>query len=266
MQVLIDGLCRAAEMLALLLVLPVAVAQPIGEPTISTRTEVRIVGELADVTTRARIRNDGAASIDLAARLPAIDEHTSALRIHRRGRIIDLLHTGECGDDNESDPHYVAGHARLAFDEAIADALRLAPGETALIETVATQPMTRVGAFVRLAVPAYASAESRAWLVDHVDAPLLIVIADRSARGTARLTLRPALGAAETIELGELQDTPAAFLIPLADHDALTALAGGAIEFEAQAQGYIMWTTIPARLRSGDSLAVVRAPELESTR
>lgn len=274
LQVLIDGFVRAAEMLALLIVLPAtAAALPVPieghdaqAPRVQSTLGVRRLGTLA-VRTRERIRNDGPTPIDLALHLPAVDARTEALRIHRRGRMIDLLHVGDCGgDDTDGSGEHVAGHAQLAVDEAIADALQLAPGETALIETLATRPLVNAGAFFRLAVPLHAASESQAWLVDQADVAFVVVIVAGNASGTARVTLRPTSGAAETIELGELNAVPAAFVIPLADRAALVGLAVGAIELEAQSKDYVMWSTIPAQLRSGTSLAVVQVPELGSAR
>ncbi len=278
MQTLIDAALRAAELVALLVVLPVAAAElplaQIGTPAERTHTaqssisrlDVRLLGTSANVRTRERIRNDGATAIDLATQLPAVDEHTEALRIHRQGRSVDLLHFEGCGDDIDGNAALIAGHARLAVDEAIADALQLAPGETALIETITRQPLAGAGSFFRLAVPRQTAVESRAWLIDQTDAPFLIMIAGRGARGSARLTLRPTHGATETIELGELADAPVAYVIPLADHAALHALAGGAIELEAQAKDYVMWSTLAVQMRSGASLAVVQSAAEERAR
>lgn len=252
-QVLTDGFLRAAEMLALLLVTPVAASE---SPTL----HVRLNGTVADVRVAQTVRNDGAAPINLAARLPEIDEHTDALRIHRRDRVFDLLHVDGCGNDlDEDEALHVSGHARLAPDEAIADALQLGPGETALIETVTTQPLDRIGRVYRLTIPPRAATTSRALLVDQPDAQFIVVIADRTARGTARLTLRPARGASEVIELGALSDEPIAYVIPLADRAALTALAAGAIEFEAHASNYVMWSTLPAHVRAGLSSDLVQS-------
>lgn len=284
-QVLIDGVFNAAELVALLLASPAAATEPpaahavraassidrAGELHLLTTTfDVRLLGALADVRISQSLRNDSGEPVNLAARLPALDEYTEALRIHRNGRVVDLLRTDDgCGGDEggEADAaEPAAGHARLAADEAIADALLLAPGETALIEMIATQPLVRAGAggSFRLALPAHLAGESRALLVDQHDKQFVIVIADRAARGIARLTLRPDRGAAETVELGELgnsADASNAYIILLADRAALAALAAGAIEFEARAADYVLWSTLPAQLRTDASLAWLRAPE-----
>jgi hypothetical protein len=89
--------------------------------------------------------------LDLAALLPPLDDRTGALRIHRADGSVDLLDAG-CGDD-EMDGMQPAGHAQLAADEAIADALRLPPGASAAIELIATLPLTRNGTQYRIALP-----------------------------------------------------------------------------------------------------------------
>lgn len=257
-QVMIDGILGAAELVALLLVSPAAAMEA------PVQVDVRLRGTLADVRISQSVRNDSGRNVNLAARLPAIDEHTEALRIHRRERIVDLLENGEgCGGDDSEAVAHVAGHARLAIDEAIADAMQLAPGETALIETIATQPLVDVGAgrAFRLALPAHSVIEPRAFLIDQHDAPFLIVIADHAVRGVARLTLRPSRGASEPVELGQLTATPAAYVIPLSGRAALTALAAGAIELEARAGDYVLWSTLAPELRTDASLAAMRAPE-----
>ncbi len=282
-QLMIDGFLGAAELAALLFISPAAAAEPPAAPAVlaSARVElahelplptplfdVRLRGARADVRVSQSVRNDSGQLINLAARLPLIDQHTEALRIHRKERFVDLLQNdegcgGEPGDDEHAAEHAV-GHARLAADEAIADALLLAPGETAVIETIATLPLVRVGtgSSFRLALPAHAAGESRALLVDQHNVQFVVVIADRAARGMARLTLRPARGAAVTLELGDLgeaTDAPNAFVIPLADRAALAALAAGAIEFEVRAKNYALWSTLPAQLRTDASLAWMRA-------
>ena len=77
-QVLIDGVLRAAELLALLVVLPASTLEP-----------------------RA------------AAAAPPIETRAEPLRIHRLERIVDLMHVRECdGDQAGTDPvAVVRGHA-----------------------------------------------------------------------------------------------------------------------------------------------------------
>ena len=126
---------------------------------LSTAFDVRLLGSLADVRVSQEFRNTSATTVTLARHLPSVDEHTDALRIHRKGRIVDLLQLGSgCGGDEESDDEDlqadVAGHVQLAVDESIADALQLAPGETASIELIATQSLSpsrarRIGSHCR---------------------------------------------------------------------------------------------------------------------
>ena len=94
-------------------------------------------------------------------------------------------------DDSEELQASTAGRLQLAVDESIADALQLAPGETASIELIATQSLARAGATYRLALPNDVAVEPQALLVDQTDMRFLVVVPHRAARGTARLTLRP---------------------------------------------------------------------------
>jgi hypothetical protein len=280
LQVLIDGFLTAAELVALLFVSPVsAMEQPRTErasssPAIerardahlmSSSFDVRLLGSLADVRVSQHFRNNGIETIHLAGRLPAVDEHTDALRIHRKGRIIDLLQLDSgCGGEDESDDSEelranVAGHVQLAVDESIADALQLAPGETASIELIATQSLARVGATYRLALPKHATVELQALLVDQTDVRFLVVVPHRAARGIARLTLRPHRAAPETIELGVLSEPSIAYVIPLANRAALQALAAGAIELETRTDDGIVWSTLPVQIRTDSSLALAGA-------
>ncbi len=116
--------------------------------------------------------------------------------------------------------------------------MQLAPGETASIESIATQPLSphmalRTGSQCRT----LAGLESQALLVDQADIRFLVVVPHRSARGTARLTLRPIGAASETIELGVLSESALAHIVPLASRAALQALASGAIELETRIAG-----------------------------
>lgn len=278
LQVVIDGFMTAAELVALLFVSPVsAMEQPRPERAasapaferarephlVSTAFDVRLLGTLANVRVSQEFRNTGAEMINLAGRLPPVDEHTDALRIHRKGRVVDLLRAGvPCGGDEESDGEDLqadlTGHVQLAVDESIADALQLAPGETASIELIATQSLSN-GTPYRLALPALAGVESQALLVDQADIPFLVVVPHRSARGTARLTLRPDGAASEAIELGVLSEPSVAHIVPLANRAALQALASGAIELETRTQGGIVWSTLPTHVRNDSSLALAGA-------
>jgi hypothetical protein len=277
LQVLIDGFFTAAELVALLFVSPVsAMEQPRTERApaferardahlLSSSFDVRLLGSLADVRVSQHFRNSGAETINLAGRLPSVDEHTDALRIHRKGRIVDLLRLDSgCGSDEESDENEelqasTFGRVQLAVDESIADALQLAPGETASIELIATQALSHAGATYRLALPTHATVEAQALLVDQTDVRFLVVVPHRAARGTARLTLRPDRAAPETIELGVLSEPSIAYVVPLANRAALQALAAGAIELETRTHDGIVWSTLPAHVRTDFSLALAGA-------
>lgn len=277
LQVLIDGFLTAAQLAALLFVAPVSAMEPSRmQPTLnapaseragdlhllSSSFDVRLLGSLADVRVSQLFRNDSAATINLAARLPAIDEHTDALRIHRDGRIVDLLQIDSgCGADDDSDDSAelqasMAGRVQLAVDESIADALQLAPGATASIELIATHSLSRAGAMYRLALPDRATVEPQALLVDQADVRFLVVVPHRTSRGAVRLTLRPDRAAPETIELG-VSDSGTAYLVPLANRAALQALAAGAIELETRTNDGTVWSTLPPQMRIDAARAVV---------
>jgi hypothetical protein len=276
LQGLIDGFLTAAEVATLLLVAPVAATERSRiEPAstapaiermrdlhlLSSSFDVRLLGLLADVRVSRLYRNNGAETINLAGRLPAVDEHTDALRIHRRGRSVDLLDSG-CGGDDDSDEDAglqasLAGHVRLAVDESIADALQLAPGATASIELIATHSLSRSGAVFRLALPDREAVEPQALLVDQADVRFLVVVPHRATRGVARLTLRPDQAASETIELGALNDSSTVYVVPLANRAALQALVTGAIELETRTIEGIVWSTLPPQLRTDATHAAV---------
>ena len=281
LQVLFDGFLTAAELAALLFVAPVAATErsrvepapiaPAIERTrdlhlLSSSFDVRLLGSLADVRVTQHFHNRSIETINLAGRLPAVDEHSDALRIHRNGRIIDLLWLDSgCGGDEPSDggeelQASTDGHVKLAIDESIADALQLPPGETASIELIATQSLSlsHTGAPYRLALPQHAAVEPQALLIDQADVHFLVVVPPRAARGTARLTLRPDRAPPHTIELGMLSD-PIAYVIPLANRAALQALAAGAIELETRTRDGIVWSTLPAQMRTDASLALAGA-------
>jgi hypothetical protein len=270
LQILKEGLITAAELAALMFVAPASASEPAAEPSavtvratpavrprelhrITTALDVRLLGSLADVRISHAIRNDTDSTLDLAALLPPLDEGTDALRIHRADGSIDLLDISCDGDD--PDRLQPAGHARLAADEAIADALRLPPGATAAIELIVTQPLTFTGPHYRIALPkTRADLAPQALIVDQGEARFLVVIVHPGARGEARLTLRPAQGAAESIELGALDErlraANDAYVIPL-PRQAIDALAAGAIEFESRDREHRLWTTLPARVSRG---------------
>lgn len=278
LQGLIDGFLTAAEVATLLFVAPVAATERSrieAAPTapaiermrdlhlLSSSFDVRLLGSLADVRVSRLYRNNGAETINLAGRLPAVDEHTDALRIHRSGRSVDLLQLESgCGGDDDSDEDAglqasLAGHVRLAVDESIADALQLAPGATASIELIATHSLSRAGAVYRLALPDRAAVEPQALLVDQADVRFLVVVPPRATRGVARLTLRPDQAASETIELGALNDSSTVYVVPLANRAALQALVTGAIELETRTTEGIVWSTLPPQLRTDATHAAV---------
>src|SRR5829696_5377298 len=203
LQAVIDGFTTAAELFVLLFVTPVSAAEPsrseprLNPPALATSgnahllsssLDVQVLGSLADGRVSQQFRNDRAETNNLAGRLPSIDDYTDAVRIHRNGRIVDLMQPeAVCGGDDDSDrgdsddrdSHdsdsealYAtrSGRAQLAVDESIADALQLAPGENASIELVATLPLLRAGTAYRIALPEHAALASQALLVDQDDA------------------------------------------------------------------------------------------------
>ena len=277
-QLLSDSLMTAAELAALLFVAPVSAMEPRTQREVSgagieqlralhvrsSSLDVRLLGSLADVRVTQHFRNDSAETVSLSSRLPTVDEHTDALRIHRKERVVDLLRLdagcdGEDDDDNGGQSA-ATGRAQLAVDESIADALQLAPGDTASIESIATQLLTRAGAAYWLALPDQLSVETQALLVDQGDVRFLVVVPHRRSQGIARLTLRPNAGASETIELGTLGKPSIAYVIPLASHAALSALAAGAIELETRTHDGIVWSTLPVQLRTDAPITVAGAP------
>jgi len=280
LQGLIDGFLSAAELAALLFVAPVAatersriepaptapaIERPRDLHLLSSSFDVRLLGSLADVRVSQLYRNNSAETINLAGRLPAVDEHTDALRIHRSGRSVDLLQldagcggNGDGDSDEGAEPQAsVTGHVRLAVDESIADALQLAPGATASVELITTHSLSRAGAVYRLALPDRAAVEPQALLVDQTDVRFLVVVPDRATRGVARLTLRPDQAASETIDLGALSDSSTVYVVPLANRAALQALAAGAIELETRTPEGIVWSTLPPQLRIDAAHAAV---------
>ena len=276
-QLLSDGLMTAAELAALLFVAPVSAMEPRTQREISgagieqmralharsSSLDVRLLGSLADVRVVQHFRNDSAETVSLSGRLPTVDEHTDALRIHRKERVVDLLRLDAgCGGEYDDDEEQSAttGRAQLALDESIADALQLAPGDAASIESITTQLLTRAGAAYWLALPDRLGVETQALLVDQGDVRFVVVVPHRRFQGTARLTLRPNGGASETIELGTLSKSSIAYVIPLANRAALAALAAGAIELETRTHEGIVWSTLPVELRTDAAIAMAGGP------
>jgi len=266
-QVLIDGFVTAAELAALLFVTPAAEPPRAETPFLasgadharplhlmSSTLDVRFVGTLADVRVSQRFPNDGDDAVDISARMRAADDNTEAMRIRRNGRTVDLMQIDsgcdhEGNSDDAAEAAATAGHARLSLDEMIADAMRLSPGETVATEWIVTRTALNAEGLRRIALPASAVIDAQALLVDQPDAQFVVVIPDRFARGTARLTLRPDHTDAQIIDLAPLNGTAAAYVIPIADRAALHALAAGAIEIETRTLNGIVWSTLPAQIR-----------------
>jgi hypothetical protein len=251
LQPMLDGALAAAELLALLFVSPAAAREPaaVEAPAtiersvqlhrLSTAVDIRLLGSLADVRVAQAVRNASFTTADLAPQLPAVDEHVDGLRIVHGTHAVDLLPA--CGGDDLP----IAGHARLTDDERIADALRLAPGSHAVIETTAAQPLLRSGRSYRVMLPVRVEADApRAMLVDEDNGAFLLIVPARAApRGT--LVLRPASGEPETLQLGAI-DTRHAVLVPLPGRADLDRLADGAVEFELTDDRGTWWTTLVA--------------------
>lgn len=251
LHLMIDGALAAAEMLALLFVPAASAAEPppvaahaaVQPPVqlhrLSTALDVRLLGSLADVRVAQRLRNNGSTSADLARHLPVIDEQVDSLRVVLAAQAIDLLASGDCGEAPAS------GHARLSGDEAIADALQLAPGADAVIEVVATHPLVRRDGAYHVVLPLELNADApRAMLVDQGDIRFLLVVPHRRA-AKSTLVLRPASGAHQVQHLGRV-DPRLALLIPVATRAQLDALADGAIELELDDGDSTYWSTVAA--------------------
>jgi hypothetical protein len=251
LHLMIDGALAAAEMLVLLSVptanaaTPAAIdagaamERPVQLHRLSTALDVRLLGSLADVRIAQRLRNDSSTTADLASHLPAIDEQVDSLRIVRATQAVDLLASGDCGEVPAS------GHARLSDDEAIADALQLAPGADAIIEVIATPTLVRREGAYHVALPLAVDADApRATLVDQGDTRFLLVVPHRrAARST--LVLRPSSGTSRVLHLGRV-DPRLGLLIPLATRAQFDTLADGAIELELDDGASTHWTTIVA--------------------
>ncbi|MEP6608512.1 MAG: hypothetical protein ABJA83_07505 [Burkholderiaceae bacterium] len=282
LQVMIDGFIAAAELVALLFTTPAWAAEasdaqrppmaasaesPLLPTLVSSWIDLQIDGPMVDVRVSQVLRNDSEVAINLAPNLSITDESTEVLRIYHRDRSINLLQ-GACGDDDPADDELqspTAGHAQLQFDELIADALQLSPGETVSIELVARQPITRTEKSYRLGLPKHAPTQPQAILIDQKNGAFLVVIPHPISGATALLTLRPfyASGGAigkgsaepEGIELGRSGAAPVAFIVPLADRAALEALEAGAIELETRLNDQVIWSTLPVQTRTATRLA-----------
>jgi len=251
LQPMLDGALAAAELLSLLFVSPAAAAEPTTPDApaaferpvqlhrLSTSVDIRLLGSLADVRVAQAVRNVSSTTADLAPQLPVVDEHVDGLRVVHGTHAIDLL-PGGGGDDLP-----IAGHARLSEDERIADALSLAPGAHAVIETITAQPLLRSGRSCRVMLPVRVEADApRAMLVDEDDGSFLLIVPHRAAPcGT--LVLRPAYGEPETLQLGAI-DTRHAILVPLPGRAHLDQLAEGEVELELADDRGTWWTTLVA--------------------
>lgn len=257
LHLMADGAIAAAELLVLLHTPPatavdppaiVVLERPVQLHHLSTAVDVRLLGSLADVRMAHHVRNDGPTTADLAAHLPAVDDQVGSMRIVRAAHAVDLLAGGDCGDVRPA-----SGHARLSDDEAIADALQLAPGSSAIIEFTATAPLVRSGEAYRLTLPLPVDADtSRAVLVDQGDRAFLLVLPRRRA-STATLVMRPASAAPRVLHLGAV-DPRLALLVPLAGRAQLDDLADGAIELELTEGASTVWTTLAADLIDDDAV------------
>jgi hypothetical protein len=266
LQPMLDGALAAAELLALVFVPPAAAREP-ATPAVppafeqqvqlhrlSTSVDVRLLGSLADARVVQAVRNVSSTTADLAPQLPAVDELVDGLRIVHGTHAVDLLPVCEGGDLP------IAGHARLTDDERIADALRLAPGADAVIETTAARPLLRSGRSYRVILPVRVDADApRAMLTDEGDGAFLLIVSHRAApRGT--LVLRPASGEPATLQLGAI-DTRHAVLVPLPGRAHLDRLADGAVEFELSDDGGTWWTTLVAERVDGRPALQTRGVE-----
>ena len=266
LHLMLDGTLAAAEMLAFLFVAPATAAEPatLDAPAalerpielhrLSTTLDVRLLGSLADVRVAQHLRNEGSTTADLGSRLPAIDDDVDSLRVIHHGHAVELLASGDCSDEPVTD------HARLSNDEAIADALQLAPGADAVIAVTTAQALGPTGGAFRVALPTTVDAEEpRAQLIDQGDAWFLLLVPHRRA-SSATLVLRPTSGAAETLQFGRV-DPRLALVIPLKSHAQLVDLAEGAIEVELRDADVTYWTTVAADRIDVQDAAQARLPE-----
>jgi len=279
--VMLDVLLAAAELVALLFIPPALASEPGAVPvnrsapadSFASSLEVRLAGTAVNVRVNQHFRNRGLSQINLSANLPPADEYTQALNIHRRERSVNLLHVdGGCSTEpfDGASQGTGAGHARLQLDEMIADALQLNPGDTASIEVVARMPVQRVGKAFRFALPDGAAVPPQSHLIDQSDAQFLLIVPHPEARGSARLILRPFYltgdaidsarheSASEVIELGELNATLSAYVIPLANRAQLEALEPGAIELETLTGETSVHATLTLLVRTEPSPTLAR--------
>jgi hypothetical protein len=264
LQLLQEGAAHAARAVALLFTVPLAAqaAEPAAAaPTVHAvgivdrAFEVRVLGLAADLRVVQALRNDGTAPLDLGARVAAASEAGALDRlvVTRDGRTVDLLApTGGCGDDNAQPSRALAD-----VDESIADVTQLAPGEAAEIETASAATLTPAGAAWRVALPPTVAPLAAHARFAFADGPTLVLVVPPLWSGEARLTLRPARGAARVVELGDINGADA-LVVPLADDERATDLAAGAVELEVRHATGVAWMTLPLADTAGRA-AVARA-------
>jgi hypothetical protein len=269
-----DGMITAAELLALLLVAPVGAAaaaettlQPAATRTTATRSgapnpiadspaerrlhlvdaalEMRFLGLLADVRVIQTVRNDTARTVDLGTHLPATEASVDSLSITRDGRSLALLGGTDCGGEDDPD----AGHVSASEDEAIADLMQLPPGRQATVEVAATDTLQPAGLAWSITLPAtLAPIRAQALLVAQANGGHVVVIPPADATGVATVTMRLSSGPARSVELGRVR-AGVAYVVPLANVEALAPLAQGAIEFEVVSGHDVYWTTLAVLAR-----------------
>jgi hypothetical protein len=133
-------------------------------------------------------------------------------------------------------------HARVRVTQTTAHA-----AGRGLIVTEADSPLERSGDAYRIALPVTAAPlPAQSFTIEDGELTFLVVVPDPGATGRATIELRTDGGPATAVDLGEIEEgARLAFVIPLRDRATGAALARGAIEFEAQAEGRSLWSTLP---------------------
>jgi hypothetical protein len=259
-----DGATVAVKLIALLFTVPqvAAAGEALTRPAVvqtppravdsddarrlhamASALDVHLLGSLADIRIVQTVRNGTADTLNLAAVLPLADERTERLAVSRDGRVVDLLGTddGGCGGEDGS-PH--DGHMQPTVDEAIADLLRLPPGQRATIAVESIESLERHAGAYRFALPPTAMPiPAQSLLLVQRDGNVLVVVPPHDADGQAVLTLRPASGETEQIALGRISGR-SAFAVPV--DIAPEALLAGSVELEVVDSARITWTTLQA--------------------
>jgi hypothetical protein len=210
----------------------------------ATSLDLRLLGMLADVRIVQTVHNDNGRPVDLGSHLPLAGE-ADRLSVQRDGLSVELLGDSEADCAEFDDPD--AGRARTDDDEAIADLLRLMPGQQANIDVSATGVLQAAGGGYRVDLPAtIAALDAQAMVVAQPTGSALLVIPPADASGVIRLTLRPADGPARDIALGPA--TPrSAYVVALPEASALAAVDDGAVEIEISDGTQVHWQTLPTR-------------------